>query len=323
MRGGPAGDRQALAPATCRASAGAASPTGRCRRSAGWRWSRWRRGWRSGRRRPRVRSRPRPTSPAPGSGATTRRCTRCSTTRRAQAHSLREFERAYRDAAATATATAIAAGDPGGEQDGSVDVPIDVRTRVFGTVAADLLLPVSEAGVTWGPLLAFPGLRRGEALDRRSEPPERAALLSRDRKVLAEGPAGARSSPLEAIAGSIAGTLEPEETREERTALYARGFPRDWPVGQNGLEHAFEDRLAGRPGGELLAGRAGARPRPPEAREAGAHHDRHAPPGGGRDRPGRAASAASPRSTPATGRSARWPGSRSRPRSRRARPSRS
>ncbi len=51
-----------------------------------------------------------------------------------QAHSLREFERAYRDAAATATATAIAAGDPGGEQDGSVDVPIDVRTRVFGTV---------------------------------------------------------------------------------------------------------------------------------------------------------------------------------------------
>ena len=129
---------------------------------------------------------------------------------------------------------------------------------------AALRLPVHDEQVTWGPLLAFPGVRRGEALARDSEPPERAALLSRDRKVLAEGPADARSSPLEAIAGSIAGTLAPEETAVERRALYARGFPRDWPVGQNGLERAFEERLAGRPGGTLVAGErvlARARPR--------------------------------------------------------------
>jgi penicillin-binding protein A len=181
-------------------------------------------------------------------------------------HTRREFRRAYRDAAGTATATGVQAGDPGGERDGAVAVPISVRTRVFGTLRAELRLPVQEEQVTWGPLLAFPGLRRGEGLARESEPPERATLLSRDDQVLAEGPAQARTSPLEAVAGSIAGTLAPEETAAERRALYGRGFPRDWPAGQNGLEHAFEDRLAGRPGGRLFAGeRVLARARPRQA----------------------------------------------------------
>jgi cell division protein FtsI/penicillin-binding protein 2 len=111
----------------------------------------------------------------------------------------------------------------------------------------------------------FPELRDGERLTRDSVPPERATLLSRNRKVLARGPAGERSSPLTGIADSIAGSMEPEETAPEREALYALGFPRDWPVGQSGLEEAFEDRLRGRPGGELRAGRralARARPRP-------------------------------------------------------------
>jgi penicillin-binding protein A len=133
-------------------------------------------------------------------------------------------------------------------------VPVEVRTRVFGRLRLELRLPVSGERVTWGPLLAFPGLRRGEGLSRRSEPPVRGTLLSRDGKVLARGEASNRTSPLEAIAGSIAGTLSPEETGEERRALYAQGFPRDWPVGQTGLEEAFESRVAGRPGGELLAG---------------------------------------------------------------------
>jgi penicillin-binding protein A len=182
-----------------------------------------------------------------------------------RAYSLRELRRAYEDAAATATTVEVEAGDPRGERGDAVVIPIELDTRVFGRLRGELLLPVGDERVTWGPLLAFPGLRRGEALRRVSKPPERAPLLSRDGKVLAEGPVDARTSPLEAIAGSIAGTLEPEETAEEREALYARGFPRDWPAGQNGLEHAFEDRLAGRPGGELLAGDrvlARARPRP-------------------------------------------------------------
>ncbi len=200
-----------------------------------------------------------------------------------EVHSRKEFQAAYQRAAATATATGVEAGDPEGERDGSVTVPVEVETRVFGPVRANLRLPVHDEQVIWGPLLAFPGLRRGEALARESEPPERATLLSRNRKVLAEGPADARSSPLEAIAGSITGTLMPEETRAERRALWARGFPRDWPTGQNGLEHAFEDRLAGRPG--RAAVRRGPRDRGSTAAggAARADDDRHASPGGGRD----------------------------------------
>jgi penicillin-binding protein A len=165
------------------------------------------------------------------------------------------FERAYRRAADTATLASVTAGDAAGTRDGSVVVPVTVRTRVFGPLRGELLVPVEEERIEWEPRLVFPELREGERLRRESVPPERATLLSRDGKVLAEGPADARGSPLAGIADSIAGSMEPEETRQERRALYARGFPRSWPVGQSGLEEAFEDRLAGRPGGELLAGR--------------------------------------------------------------------
>jgi cell division protein FtsI/penicillin-binding protein 2 len=181
-----------------------------------------------------------------------------------RSHPFKRFRAAYRRAAATATQTAIEAEEPSGERGGEPVVPVVVETRVFGRQAGELLVPVSEEGVEWEPRLVFPELRQGERLTRRSVPPERGTLLSRNRRVLAEGPAVARSSPLVGIADSIAGSMEPEETAGERAALYALGFPRDIPVGQSGLEEAFENRLRGRPGGELRAGRrvlARARPR--------------------------------------------------------------
>ncbi len=177
---------------------------------------------------------------------------------------LKSFRARYRRAGDTATQTEITAEDPSGERGGETVVPVIVKTRVFGRLAGELLVPVTEERVDWEPRLVFPELRRGERLTRRSVPPVRATLLSRNRRVLAKGPAGARSSPLVGIADSIAGSMEPEETAEEREGLYALGFPRDQPVGQSGLEEAFEDRLRGRPGGELRAGRrvlARARPR--------------------------------------------------------------
>jgi cell division protein FtsI/penicillin-binding protein 2 len=183
-------------------------------------------------------------------------------------HPLPRFRFAYRRAAATATQTAVAAEEPAGERDGRVVVPMVVDTRVFGPLAGELLIPVKDERIEWEPRLVFPELRRGERLTRESVPAERARLLSRNRRVLAEGPAEARTSPLVGIADSIAGSMEPEETREERRNLYADGFPRTWPVGQSGLEEAFEDRLHGRPGGELRAGRrvlARARPRRSQA----------------------------------------------------------
>jgi penicillin-binding protein A len=175
----------------------------------------------------------------------------------------RELRRAYRAAADTATATGVRIGDPRGEGGGAVALPVEVRTRVFGTVRGEVLLPVTEEAVAWRPHLVFPGLEPGGGLRRGIDPPERGPILSRNGKTLAEGSARSRVSPLGPLAGTIAGRLQSEETKAEREALYARGFPRDWPVGQNGLERAFERRLAGRPGGELiLNGRVIARARP-------------------------------------------------------------
>jgi penicillin-binding protein A len=167
---------------------------------------------------------------------------------------IEHFRRAYRRAAATATLTILEAGDPEGLNDSEATVPVVLETRVFGSLRGNLRLPVSGERVEWTPRLVFPELREGERLTRLSLPPRRATLRSRDGKVIAEGPADGRTSPLEGIADSIGGRMEPQETAEERRALYALGFPPDWPVGQSGLEEAFEGRLRGRPGGELVAG---------------------------------------------------------------------
>ena len=104
----------------------------------------------------------------------------------------------------------------------------------------------------WTPALAFPGLRGDEQLTRRTRLPRRAAILSRDGKVLARGPARARSSP-EGAGGSIAGTLGRPDTAQGRRTARERGLPPRAAVGKTGLERAFEPELAGQPGGELLA----------------------------------------------------------------------
>jgi hypothetical protein len=182
-------------------------------------------------------------------------------------HPLPEFRRAYERAAATATVRKIDPDDPDGVDGDTVTVPVVIETRVFGSLRGKLELPVSDERVDWSPRLVFPELRPGERLRRASLPPVRATIRSRDGKVLAEGPAPSRTSPLVGIADSIAGRMEAEETAGERLALYAQGFPRDWPVGQSGLEEVFEQRLRGRPGGELIAGqRVLARAKPRRAR---------------------------------------------------------
>jgi cell division protein FtsI/penicillin-binding protein 2 len=176
---------------------------------------------------------------------------------------LASFRRAYERAAATATIRSIDPADPDGVHGDEVTVPVVLDTRVFGALRGNLRIPVSGEHVDWAPRLVLPELRAGERLTRSSLPPTRATIRSRDGKVLARGPAPSRTSPLVGIADSIAGRMEPEETAAERTALYARGFPEDWPVGQTGLEEVFEHRLRGRPGGELVAGgRVLARARP-------------------------------------------------------------
>ncbi len=160
---------------------------------------------------------------------------------------------AYERAAATATATGVTTGDP--ETDGDLArIPVAVDTRIFGTLRGQVELPIVDEAVDWRAHLVFPGLLAGETLDRRTSAPARGRIVSADGRVLAEGPADARGSALGEVAASIAGSLEAPTEAAEREDLQARGFPEDTPVGVSGLERVFERRLAGRPGGELLAG---------------------------------------------------------------------
>jgi cell division protein FtsI/penicillin-binding protein 2 len=129
-----------------------------------------------------------------------------------------------------------------------------LRTRVFGEVEEELVLPVTEERVEWSPNLVFPGLEPGEELTRETSPPRRGRLLSRDGRVLAQGPPSARVSPLGALGGSIAGSMGEADEEAERRKVYARGFDADALIGISGLERIFERELAGVPSGRLLAG---------------------------------------------------------------------
>jgi len=168
----------------------------------------------------------------------------------------RAFDAAYSGAAATATATGrrVRAGAPSDERDGRQVVPVAVRTRLFGVVREDVELPISDEAVNWAPHLAFPGVAVDERLERRTQAPRRARILSADGKVLAQGPPGARTSPAGEVGSSIAGQMGESEDLQERAVLFARGFSTDTPVGISGLERALQRRLEGRPGGTLQAG---------------------------------------------------------------------
>jgi len=169
-------------------------------------------------------------------------------------YSAEDVRRTLARAADTATARSFTIGEPDGERDGAVLLPVRASTSVFGEVRGEVAVPVTDELVEWSPALAFPGLRRGERLTRRTKAPRRAKLLSRDGKVLASGPAESRSSP-EGAGGSIAGTLGRADTRKGRLSARERGLAPTVLVGKTGLERAFEPELAGKPGGELLAGR--------------------------------------------------------------------
>jgi peptidoglycan glycosyltransferase len=169
--------------------------------------------------------------------------------------SVADFTDDYHAAAATATTIAIIPGHVGKLADGVVSVPITVTTRVFGTVRANLRLPFEgqddNARIAWAQNLTFPGVSRGETLDRTTQLPQRANILARDGTPLAQG--DDRSSPLGAAAAAIAGQLGPVPAARI-DELRARGIPTDATVGISGLERVFDEQLTGRPGGTLRAG---------------------------------------------------------------------
>lgn len=184
-----------------------------------------------------------------------------------RAISVDAFAAAYRRALTVATASgARVDGRPRGESGGYVVVPVRVSTRLFGTLDETFMLHVDSAEgaarVAWSRWEAFPGLRPGELLTRRTTMPRRAAILARDGTVLAEatpGPAEGldgeqtRGSPLGNLATAVVGSVGPIPAGR-RQALEEKGLPADATVGLDGLELALDELVRGTPGGELLAG---------------------------------------------------------------------
>jgi len=167
-----------------------------------------------------------------------------------------DFAVAYREAAATATLRALDPGSPDSRDNGSVAVPFDVETAAFGPLEAEVELPFADGGIAWDESLVFPGLRRGEQLESDVELAPRASILAGDGSPLAVGPAEARAHPLGSAAIDVTGEIGSAEEDEMET-LARKGFPPGTPVGVSGLEQAFNARLAGKPGGKLLAVEAG------------------------------------------------------------------
>jgi cell division protein FtsI/penicillin-binding protein 2 len=169
---------------------------------------------------------------------------------------LNDFAIAYREADRVATLRSLEAGSPGdpSSRNGNtiVAVPITATTVAFGMVEDELALPFDEGGIAWGESLVFPGLHRGEHLENQIELAPRAPILAGDGSQLAEGPVEARAHPLGSSSIDVTGEVGTAEETDAET-LARHGFAPDTPVGVSGLERAFNARLAGKPGGSLLA----------------------------------------------------------------------
>jgi len=166
------------------------------------------------------------------------------------------FAAAYRHDAMIATLATLTAEKIGGRRGEYIPVQMLVTTRLFGTLRETLEVPLSGSGssatVHYAGNLLFPGLTGNERLARRMSLPPRATLFAADGTPLAQGPD--RTSPIPEVANEIVGTLGPIPA-DQATAYAAQGYPAKAQVGQDGLELVFQNQLAGKPGGVLLAGR--------------------------------------------------------------------
>jgi peptidoglycan glycosyltransferase len=166
------------------------------------------------------------------------------------------FARQLESALDTATATSIVPLHVANRSGGSIRVRMRVKTKLWGILNENLIVPLSGSGssarVRLGPQVLFPGLRPGERLNRQIKLPARGTLLAAHGETLATGPG--RSSPINDVAVQIVGTVGPIP-RALASRYDALGYPAGAQIGLDGLERIFEHRLAGKLGGELLAGR--------------------------------------------------------------------
>lgn len=166
-----------------------------------------------------------------------------------------QFRAAYLADARTATLVKLVPHRVGMPQGHIIVVPMTARTRLFGRLSLELVVPVvstsSGPAIRFADTLLFPGLRPGERLSRQTVLAPRASILASNGTPLAEGPA--RTSPIPSVAGEIVGVLGPIPGSEAKM-FAALGYPARAKVGQDGLERVFQVTLAGTPGGTLRAG---------------------------------------------------------------------
>ena len=169
----------------------------------------------------------------------------------------------------------------------------------------------SDGAVDWSPQLVFPGLRPGRGADPPDATrPSARAILSRDGKVLAEGPAGSRTSPLGASAARSPARVGPAADQAERaSAVRARLPARHARRACRASSAPSRTSWRARPAAQLIGGRARARTSParagatPVRTTIDSRLQQAAVTGAGR-----ALRRRSPRSTPAPARSAPSPG---------------
>jgi penicillin-binding protein A len=166
------------------------------------------------------------------------------------------FARQLKSTLDTATATSVVPLHIASPSGGSIRVLMRVETKLWGPLTETLNVPLSGSGssarVRLAPQVLFPGLRPGERLGRQVKLPARGTLLAADGETLAAGPG--RTSAINDVAVQIVGTMGPIPPALA-SRYQALGYPAGAQIGLDGLERIFEHRLAGKPGGELLAGR--------------------------------------------------------------------
>ena len=143
-----------------------------------------------------------------------------------------------------------------------------VHTRLWGTLSLQLhdhdgRRSNGDTRVAWTRSLAFPGLRpaRRSAAARRCRGGRRCwpATDRSSRKARPKARAARARRRSAKLASAVVGQIGADPVLAPPATLEAEGVPGDAEVGVSGLERALDDRLRGRPGGELLAGNA--RPR--------------------------------------------------------------
>jgi penicillin-binding protein A len=175
-----------------------------------------------------------------------------------------EFAAELEGAAATATLTSLRPLRLLSVRGEQARMSFVVRTHVFGRLHEVLRIPLAGSGggttVVFNSSLLFPGLKPNELLSRKTLIGRRGTLLASDGQPLAQG--SSLATPIPEVAGAIAGTLG--SIPADQATMYAEeGYPLSAQVGIDGLEEIFQRKLAGKLGGELLAGsRALARAKP-------------------------------------------------------------